>query len=128
VRLREGVDARTVRVRIKVRNEDVILDRGGPGHEIRLIAGAGDCPSGVVAIPPDFDSRTAGSQDRIVVRPGRRKTATVTLQVESADFFSPGDAPARCQMSLTAVGPGVDPTPGNNVTAVVLEVEDDNDR
>ncbi len=128
VRLREGVEARTVRVRIKVRNEDVVADRGGPGHEIRLVASAGDCPPGVVTVAPDFVSRTAGSQDRIVVRAGKRKTATVTLQVESTAFFTPGDVPARCQIALSAVGPGVDPTPANNVTAVVLEVEDDGDR
>jgi hypothetical protein len=41
---------------------------------------------------------------------------------------TPGDAPARCQMTLTAVGPDADPTPANNVTTVVLDVGDDNDR
>jgi hypothetical protein len=128
VRLRDGAVSRTLRLRIKVRNEDVGLDRGGPGHEIQLVANAGSCPSGVIGGLPDFAPRVAGAQDRILVRAGKRKTATVTLTVAADDFFSPdATAPARCQLTLTAVGPGVDPTPGNNVATIVLDVSDDND-
>jgi hypothetical protein len=32
------------------------------------------------------------------------------------------------RFTLTAVGPGSDPTPANNVTTVGLDVADDNDR
>ena len=118
-----------LKLRIKVKNEDVAADRGGPGHEIRLATNAGNCPAGVVTVAPDFLPRTPGSQDAIVVRPGKKKTATIVLTVAASDFFSPDAAtPARCQMTVVAVGPGADPTPANNTTAVMLEVDDDNDR
>jgi hypothetical protein len=129
VHLRDGVVARSLKLRIKVRNEDVTLDRGGPGHEIQLVANPGNCPASILASLPDFAPRTAGDQDRIVVRGGKRKTAVLVLNVAPDDFFSPdAGTPARCQLTLTAVGPDVDPTPANNVATIELAVYDDNDR
>ena len=129
VKLRDGRADRMVKLRIKVRNEDLIADRGGSGHEIQLVIDVGNCPAGIVTSAPDFLPRTPGAQDRVVLRAGKRKTASVVLTVAAADFFSPDPStPARCQLTVTAVGPGVDPTPANNVTTVVLDVVDDNDR
>ncbi len=129
VHLRKGAVAKTVRLRIKVRNEDVIADRGGPGHEIRLVVDPGNCPAGIVTAGPDFAPHTAGTQDSVLVRAGKRKTATLVLTVAAADFFSPApSAPARCKLTLTAVGPGTDPTPANDVATIELDVSDDNDR
>ncbi len=129
VRLRAGAAARVLKLRVKVKNEDVVADRGGPGHEIRLVTNAGNCPAGLVTGGPDFAPRTAGSQDAIVVRAGKKKTATLVLTIAASDFFSPDAAtPARCQMTVVATGPGADPTPANNTTVVALEVHDDNDR
>ena len=128
VKLRAGAVAKTLKLRIKVRNEDVVADRGGPGHEIRLVPNVGNCPAGIVTAGPDFLPRTAGAQDAIVVRAGKRATATVILTVAADAFFSPAaGVPARCQLTLTAVGPGTDPTPANNVATVALDVYDAND-
>jgi len=129
VRLRAGAESRVLKLRIKVKNEDVAADRGGPGHEIRLVTNAGNCPTGIVTVAPDFLPRTLGSQDAIVVRAGKKKSATIVLTIAAGDFFSPDEStPARCQMTVIAVGPGADPTPANNTTVVALEVHDDHDR
>ena len=129
IHLRNGAVAKGVRLRIKVKNEDVIADRGGPGHEIRLVVDPGNCPAGLVTSGPDFAPRTPGNQDSVVVRAGKRKTATLVLTVAAADFFSPDrSTPARCQLTLTVVGPGTDPTPANDVATIELDVSDDNDR
>lgn len=128
VKLRAGAVAKTLKLRIKVRNEDVEADRGGPGHEIRLVPNVGNCPAGIVTAGPDFLPRTPGAQDATVVRAGKRATATVILTVAADDFFSPAPGvPARCQLTLTAVGPGNDPTPANNAATVALDVYDAND-
>jgi hypothetical protein len=81
-----------------------------------------------VSAPPDFAPRTPGSQDRILVGAGNRKTATLVLTVAAHAFFSPASTPARCQMTVRAVGPDADPTPGDDVATIALEVSDDNDR
>ena len=128
VRLRTGVVGKTLRLRVKVRNEDVVADRGTPGHEIRLVVDVGDCPAGIVTAGPDFAPRTPGAQDRLVVGAGKRKAATLELTVAADDFFSPAETPARCQLSVRALGPDADPTPANAVTTIALEVHDDNDR
>jgi hypothetical protein len=113
---------------LKVRNEDVVLDRGGPGHEIRLVVDPGNCPPAIVSAGPDFVPRTPGAQDVILVRAGKRKSATLVLGVAAADFFSPDRAtPARCELTVRALGPGADPVPANDTTTIVLEVFDAND-
>ena len=77
----------------------------------------------------DFFPRTAGADDRITVRAGKRKTATILLHIAADDFLSPdAGTPARCQMTFTAVGPRVDPTPANDAVTIELDVYDDNDR
>ncbi|MCC6850135.1 MAG: hypothetical protein IT294_16690 [Deltaproteobacteria bacterium] len=128
VRLRDGAAVKTLRLRVKVRNEDAVADRGTPGHEIRVAVETGNCPAGIVTAGPDFAPRVAGAQDRLVVAAGKRKAAALALTVTAADFFSPGGTPARCQLAIRAAGPGADPTPADAVATLVLEVDDDNDR
>lgn len=128
VRLRDGLAAKTLRLRVKVRNDDVVADRGTSGHEIRLVVDTGNCPTGIVTVGPDFAPRVAGAQDRLVVGPGKRKTATLELTVAADDFFSPAETPARCQLTVRALGPDADPTPADDVTTIALDVHDENDR
>jgi len=127
LRIRSGRDHREKTLRVKVRNLDRERDRGTPGHEIRLVAEDGSCPAGTLG-SPDFDRRTEGSQDLVLVRGGGRKTARVPLIVHADAFTSPDrQTPAHCTLRFTAVGPGSDPTPENNVVEVELEVFDRND-
>ena len=129
VRLRAGAESKVLRLRVKVRNEDLLADKGGPGHDIQVVANLGNCPASMITSAPDFAPRTAGVQDRVTLRAGKRKTATMTLTIAAADFFSPDPStPARCQMTVTAVGPGSDPTPANNTATITFEVSDGNDR
>jgi len=127
LKLRAGSEERARRVRVKVRNADRGLDRGTPGHEIQVVAEDGTCPPGTVGLP-DFDRRTEGAQDRFMVRGGRTRTAGLRVSARQDAFLSPGrDTPARCTLRFTAVGPGQDPTPENNVTELELEIHDRND-
>ncbi len=124
IHLRAGLNAIAKTLRISVRNNDL---REKPGHAIQLIAARGTCPVGLLNGLPDF-SRDAGAQDHLVVRGGRRKTARIPLLIQAADFTTPDPTvPQTCTLQLSAVGPGSDPTPGDNVTTVEVSVVDAND-
>ncbi|MFN2375280.1 MAG: DUF4215 domain-containing protein [Candidatus Binatia bacterium] len=122
----------TANVVVQVQNADVIPVREVPGHEIRLVAGDGDCPPGTVTGQPDFDRGTPGVQDSILVGGGNPATAIAEITV-SRDTFTPFGRriPTRCTLWFTAseaAGSSDDPTPDNNVLAVALDVTDTLDR
>ena len=116
------------RLRIKVANADL---NETPGHRVQLIVSDGNCPTGTVASLPDFDPRTAGAQNSIVVRGKRTKAATVFLSV-SRDAFTSFNrkAPQRCTLSAhvaTLVAGSSDPNPTNDTIPIELSVIDRND-
>jgi hydrazine synthase alpha subunit-like protein len=124
IRLRNGVESKSKMIRVSVKNADGL----GDSHEIQLVTGPGSCPPATVADQPDFFRRQLGAQDRIVLKGGRRKAAWIPLFIHRDAFTSPtATTPATCMLRFTAVGPGTDPTPENNVVDVELDVFDAND-
>jgi hypothetical protein len=118
-------------VRVKVTNADVLPFPETPGHTIRLVASNGDCPAGTVVGLPDFDGRTAGDQDTVQLAGGKSKSASVTLNVDSAAFATLGQQmPIRCTLVFAAVATqpagSFDPTLANNVAVLELNVVDKN--
>jgi len=128
IRIGRGADAHNARLRVSVRNADVASASEGVGHVIQLVAEPGTCPPALVSGLPDFERHSAGAQAAILVRPGKRKRALVTLVARAAEFATAPGAPASCVLRFTAVGPGNDPTPGDDVIEVQVEVNDANDR
>ncbi len=128
VTIREGASSASKTLRVRVANGD---PREKPGHTIQLTVG-GDCPDGTVVGVPDFGDHAAGSPDTTVVAGGRRRTARVTLNVDSAAFTTfNAKAPRRCTLIFDAktVEPATwfEPTPANNTVSVELNVIDEND-
>ncbi|MBI1818527.1 MAG: hypothetical protein HYR72_26380 [Deltaproteobacteria bacterium] len=126
-----GQTSRDVLLTVTVRNADVLPTTEVRGHVIQLSAGDGTCPTGTVAGLPDFDAAAPGGQDAIVVAGGATKVARVPVHVSQGSFTTFNHvAPHRCTLLLSAstVVPGnVDPTPGNNVLSIELNVIDRND-
>lgn len=110
------------RIRVVVRNADV---REDPGHEIHVSMEAAGCPAGVTVGAPDFSRSLPGAQDRLLVRGGRRKRAIALLTVDSATLrASMPEGQQRCVLRFTAAGPGIDPTPENNVAELSIDLID----
>jgi len=123
--LRKTVASRSKTIRVWVRNMDTTP---GDAHDIQLRADPGTCPAEVLQGVPDFMRGQTSEQDHIVVASGRRKAALVKLLIQRDSFTSPNaTTPATCTVRFTAVGPGDDPTPENNVIDVQLRVVDYND-
>lgn len=120
---------RSKSLRIKVRN----ADRGEkPGHVVRLIAEDGDCPPGTITAGPDFDARTPGDQDSLLVAGGATKSAMLTVRVARADFTSPNaKTPSRCALALRVEadvpGGNTDPAPSNDAVPLEINVFDRGD-
>jgi hypothetical protein len=116
-------------LRVKVYNADPKI-AGDLGHVMRLAAEPIDCPAGVAALP-DFDGRTAGAQDTMLIGPGRAARATVELQLPASSFTTINrKTPQRCvvRLAVSADVPGnADPTPQNNQALVTIDVYDLND-
>lgn len=121
----------TRKLRIKVRNGDLLPARELPGHLVRLSVFDGTCPDGTVVGLPDLDSSAPGVQETAVLAGGRTRTATVELFVDPAAFTTfNAKAPERCTLEIvaSAVEPeNQDPTPANNVQRVDLDVVDFHD-
>jgi hypothetical protein len=122
----------TKTLRVTVRNADIVPVHERPGHTIQLLANEGTCPPGTIARLPDFDTRTAGSQDSVLLAGGRIKRAAVPLIIRRDAFTGSGSrAPYRCTLTFTArtVDPAInsDPAPSNNQTTMELNVTDQND-
>jgi len=118
-------------IKVTVVNADVLPKPERIGHTIQLVASDGDCPPGTVAGLPDFDIRTAGAQDSVLLAGGRSKMAVVPLTLSSAMFTSFNlHSPQRCTLTFTAqavLAGNADPSPANNVATVELNVIDAND-
>jgi len=121
----------TKQLRVAVRNADILPSKESPGHVIRLVVTDGTCPPGTVAGLADFDGRTPGAQDNVLLAGGMAKIGRVPLSISRASFATFNHlAPARCNLQVTAsalVVGNVDPTPANNVLPVELNVIDRND-
>ncbi len=121
--LSPGTQRREARVRIRVRNDDVRTDT----HDIQLLAEDGTCPAGTIAGLPSFGRHAPAPGDHLAIRGQRRRSAQVVLSIDAAQFDSSNGMAQGCRLRFTAVGPGPDPTPENNVTEIELEVFDSND-
>lgn len=117
------------KIRVVVRNADVDPVREDPGHEIHVSAEPVGCPESVTVNAPDFSRSIPGAQDRRLVRGGRRKRAIVVLSVDSVALrASMSEKLQRCILRFTASGPGIDPTPENNVAELPIELIDSTHR
>ncbi len=129
LKLRGNDATRTKSLRIKVRNAD---DKEKPGHVVRLIAEDGDCPPGTIAAGPDFDRKTPGDQNSLLVAGGSTKSAEVVVSVARADFTAlNAKTPARCTLQFRVeadvVGGNTDPAPSNDTTPLEVNVIDTGD-
>lgn len=99
---------------------------------LRLSVANGDCPAGIVGAGPDFGKKQAGSPDTVLLAPGKKGKATVTLAVSASAFTSPAPKlPARCTLTFNAtttdpVG-ATDPSPANATASLAIDVLDAND-
>jgi len=96
------------------------------GMDVVVTAGDGDCPKGTIGIA-DFDRRTAGTQNSMVLRRGKRARGALALVVRSDAFTSETDeSPRRCTAVLSIAG-AADTDPSNNTTRLVVDVIDRTD-
>src|SRR5262249_58142468 len=101
-----GVTSVTKKIKIKVRNADILPIPETPGHVTQLLASNGDCPAGTVSTP-DFNTAVAGAQDFVQLAGGRTKKGLVTLTISSAAFNNFNrPPPKRCTPSFTAAPGG----------------------
>lgn len=129
VRLKHGMVEVQRTVRVRVGNADIVPSRELPGHEISLLVADGDCPPGTVGAV-DFEARTPGAQSTALVRGGKTARATVSLTIDAARVDSASaEAPVRCTVALTAIGPpgNEEPDVRNNTAKLVIDVLDQND-
>jgi hypothetical protein len=116
---------------IKVRNADILPSRETPGHTVRLTVTAGSCPPAIIDAAPDFDVRTPGDQDTVLLRGGRTKKARVRLHLRASDFLTHNHlAPARCSLAVTAsteLEGNADPVPSNNSQPLEINIIDASD-
>jgi hypothetical protein len=123
--LRAGNRILARKIRVIVRNADVDPVPEDPGHAIRVATEVVGCPVGVTVGTPDFQRSVPGAQDQLQVGGGRRKRAIVLLNVDSAALrASTSGRSHECALRFTAVGPGIDPTPENNVAELGIELID----
>jgi hypothetical protein len=74
------------------------------GMDVIVTAGDGDCPKGTIGIT-DFDRCAAGTQNRMVLRRGKRARGMLALVVRGDAFASTTDeSPRRCTAVLTISG------------------------
>ncbi len=119
------------KVRVKVTNADILPFPETTAHTIKLYANNGDCPAGTIAKLPDFNGDTAGEQDSVQLPGGKSKSATVTLNIDSAAFAGPNQqVPMRCSLVFEVVASqpsgSIDPTLANNIAFMELNVVDKN--
>lgn len=124
IEIRAGRAEQTKFVKPVVVNADV---GENPGDTLTLVADDGDCPPGTVGLV-DFDRRTAGEQNSVVVRGGRKARGKLAITVRAEDFYSPSfRSQGRCVALLTVAGPGGDGEASNDTTRMVINVFDRND-
>ncbi len=122
-----GADV-AAKLTIKVRNGDLLPAKPKPVHVLRLSVRDGTCPVGTVVGPPDFDSKTPGIQDTVLLKGGVAKSVKVALTITAAAFANMNKtAPHRCALALSVASDSednADPTTSNNVAAVEINVID----
>jgi hypothetical protein len=112
------------RLRMTVGNADVLPLPERPGHLVRVVVEASDCPPALRIGSPTFTPERRGIGDATAIDGGRRRRVAVRVSVDP-DALPPGTAPAlRCTLVVRAVGPAEDPTPGDNAAAVAVEIDD----
>ncbi|MBI4518975.1 MAG: right-handed parallel beta-helix repeat-containing protein [Deltaproteobacteria bacterium] len=116
----------TKTVRVTVRNASAA------SQDVRLVANRGDCPAGIITGLPNFAATGAPVQDNVLLAGGRSKAAVVKLSLNRDAFLGFNKkTPKRCTMTFTSQtlfpGGSVDPTPGNNVAILELNVIDASD-
>ncbi len=122
--IRAGSAEAVVPVSVTVRH----ADWWGGGAWIRLQAEDGSCPAGTVE---KVDFATFSEGDRVYVPPAGEAKGVLSLRLRS-DAFTSRDpkAPARCVVELSASAEeagNMDPYPGNERAAVIVDVTDKND-
>lgn len=122
-----GADAAAT-LKLKVRNGDLSSGASKPVHELRLKVSDGTCPAGTVAGLPDFDRKSPGNQDSILLPGGATKSVKVPLRIAASAFtHSNKTAPIRCSLAVSVASTNEDnsdPTSANNRVAVELNVVD----
>jgi len=131
VTIPRGRAAVTTKVHVKVTNADLLPIPEVPGHTTRVVAITNNCPAGTVVGAPDFDRNTPGDQDTVQLMGGQSKTATVSLNIDSAAFAALKQMmPMRCTLIFAAVvvdpAGSFDPTAINNLAALEISVVDRN--
>jgi YVTN family beta-propeller protein len=121
-----GKTSVTKKVKVKVRNADIVPAPEMPGHTIELNATA-DCPS-LTVTTPDFGT----GSNRIQLAGGEKATAVVEVTAFPSVFTSFNlKAPTRCTLTFTARSlPSFgtsEPTPSNNVATAEFNILDKND-
>src|SRR5262249_26866392 len=108
-------------------NADILPAPETTTDAITVTASDGDCPSGTIGVA-DYDGTTPGSQNVAQVKGGQSKSGLLPLTINASAFLSPNKkSTARCTAILTASGPGGDSDASNNVTKLVIDVNDKND-
>jgi len=124
--------AGTVTATKKVAIEVVNAASDAAAATLRLTVANGDCPAGIVGGGPDFGKKNAGSADTVLLAPGKKAKATLTLSVSASAFTSPAPKlPARCTLTLAATttdpAGATDPSPANATASLAIDVLDGND-
>jgi YVTN family beta-propeller protein/cysteine-rich repeat protein len=123
LKIKDGALSGTRKVKFKVGNADYLpTPEAAASHSVSVTALDGDCPAMTVGTPSFGGDLTAD------VAGGDTATGTVSVTIAAADVTTPSKLlPARCAVTLTAVGPPGDSVSSNNTTSVVLEITDLND-
>ncbi|MGH3055484.1 MAG: matrixin family metalloprotease, partial [Gaiellaceae bacterium] len=131
VTIASGRTSATAKIHVKVTNADVLPFPEPQGHTTKLVASDGSCPAGTIVGLPDFDGSNPGDQDTVWLSGGKSKSASVTLNVDSAAFAAlHQQMPMRCTLIFGAVvvqpAGSSDPTSANNAALMELNVVDRN--
>ncbi len=131
VTIANGRTSATAKVSVKVTNADILPSAETPGHTTKLVASDGSCPAGTIVGLPDFDFIDPGDQDTVQLAGGKARSATVTLNIDSAAFAGlHQQTPMRCTLLfgtvITQPVGSLDPTSGNSGALLELNVVDRN--
>ncbi|HVM96473.1 MAG TPA: hypothetical protein VMT89_08795, partial [Candidatus Acidoferrales bacterium] len=119
--------SKTAGASVKVVNADFLPTIEKPGHTITLTAADGTCPAGTVGVM-DYDKKTAGNQNSILLKGGAAKSKALPLTINPGAFHS-GNAksPSRCTASVSVDKTAGDIDTSNNTTHIEIDVLDHHD-
>ena len=123
VKIGAGRTEVTKTLKLKVGNADYLPTAEDPGaHSIAVPALDGDCPTATVG------AVTLDGAASVGVQGGKTAKGVAPLTLSAAALDSPSAlSPARCRLTLTALGPAGDTDASNNSTQLVIDVIDAND-